>query len=738
MSWRERLLAAAFALPILSATVGSQASAPPLVNGLKLDSNAFRDSISIPFWRALAETPCNNVVWKPDYGSSEAFAASLQPLRERLAAAIGAPLPPQPNILNREILFANDRYSIERVVVATRLTGTTSFGFLARPLAMQKSSPVVVLLHGSGMHPQEAFNWRYSSEYRPTERLQNTAFVGAAIELVEAGYAVYIPWLADDALTSYWELRWSAIQRYGATLRPRLNGLGPYHLLVNEVLAGVDFLSTMPNLDFEKLAIIGWGEGAELATLTAAVDNRIKAVVQLSAPLDRKALRASVDGVIRDAQYTHLDCALGDLEMAALIAPRPMLYAYSTKDESVSRFGQFISLSVVAAMRDLYSRIGAQKNLSLHADTSWSRRDIRRVHFWLDSALRFGSRQVPETLVSPTGQTEKRYQSEWIDSTNSQREQYAASLGTCIPSAPRPDFTSVSTFETSVEAFRLTVANKLRLDPAPVKTSFVLLQRIELMKRPGYSLEFVQIRSNRTGIPIRGLLAIPDYRSNGGSPAIVSADGNTVVGTPFGLFGKESRPYLNAYADAQASTGKVVFVPNYPLEFLEIAAMDANARTGGRKTSYSYMIPFMEAAIDFVLSLPEVDSTRVGIWGISYAGTLALYTGAMDTRISSVVYSNPVVTTDILFGHRDSAGLAAWYPEICSTIDAVQAYLIAPRRFVRENGLRDANGYERGPLESIARVRNVYESLGLSSQFEFVQHNGGHETRPQDIRPFLP
>jgi len=707
------------------------------VNGFALDSKELRDSIAAPFWQALAQTRCNRTSWKIDPTSPAGFRTSLLPLSERVFETVGAQLPPQQLVLSTTTVFRGDRYSIERVVVGTRLPGISSFGFLARPLAMRGKSPIVVLLHGSGMHPQEAFNWHFSSEYRPNERSNHSAFIGAAVELVEAGYAVYVPWMADDEVSAYWPLfEWSLLQRHGATLRPRLNGLGPYHLLVNEVLGGIDYLATLPDMDPGKLAVIGWGEGAQVAQMTAAVDKRVKAVGQLAAPLDRQALRQSVDGVLGEAQFTHVDCALGDLEMAALIAPRPLLYAYSTKDESVSRFARFISLSVVSGIRELYASLGRPDNFSLHADTAWSRASIRLVHHWLDSALGFRSRDVPNTLVSPVLPTERTYQSEWIDSTNSQREVYAASLGTCIPSFPRPSFASLAAFQTSVESFRLSVAKKLKIDPAPSRPSFTVLQRVPVWKQPGYSLEFVRIRSNRTQIPITGLLAIPVSSSSARMPAIVSADGNTFVGTPFGLPTKERRPYLNAYGDVQATAGTVVFVPNYPLEFLEIAATDAAARTAAQKTSYSYMVPFLSAAVDFVSSLPQVDSTHVGIWGISYAGTLALYTGALDTRISAVVFSDPVVTADVLFGQRDSAGLAAWWPEICSTIDAVQAYLIAPRRLVREHGLRDANGYERTPLESIARIRRVYESLDLSSQFEFVEHTGGHETRPNDIRPF--
>ena len=57
--------------------------------------------------------------------------------------------------------------------------------------------------------------------------------------------------------------------------------------------------------------------------------------------------------------------------------------------------------------------------------------------------------------------------------------------------------------------------------------------------------------------------------------------------------------------------------------------------------------------------------------------------------------------------------------------------------FVRENGLRDANGYESAPLESVRAIQQTYESLKVGERFEFVRHTGGHETRPGEVRRAL-
>jgi len=48
-------------------------------------------------------------------------------------------------------------------------------------------------------------------------------------------------------------------------------------------------------------------------------------------------------------------------------------------------------------------------------------------------------------------------------------------------------------------------------------------------------------------------------------------------------------------------------------------------------------------AITFVSSLPEIDSARIGIWGISYSGGHVLIVGATDPRVKSVVSNVPVI-----------------------------------------------------------------------------------------------
>jgi fermentation-respiration switch protein FrsA (DUF1100 family) len=48
-------------------------------------------------------------------------------------------------------------------------------------------------------------------------------------------------------------------------------------------------------------------------------------------------------------------------------------------------------------------------------------------------------------------------------------------------------------------------------------------------------------------------------------------------------------------------------------------------------------------AITFAESLPEIDESRIGVWGISYSGGHVLIVGATDPRVKSVVANVPVI-----------------------------------------------------------------------------------------------
>lgn len=48
-------------------------------------------------------------------------------------------------------------------------------------------------------------------------------------------------------------------------------------------------------------------------------------------------------------------------------------------------------------------------------------------------------------------------------------------------------------------------------------------------------------------------------------------------------------------------------------------------------------------AITYFSRHPDVDETRIGLWGVSYAGGIAMQTAAFDRRVKAVVLQSPIV-----------------------------------------------------------------------------------------------
>ncbi|CAN5415031.1 hypothetical protein BH09GEM1_BH09GEM1_35710 [soil metagenome] len=705
------------------------------IRGAKLDSKEMVDSLSLPYWRAIAATPCPAVSWKPSYANDAAFQASRAPLLSRLRRASGQLLPPtHGEVFARRTVFENSRYKIQRMWIASRLTNVSITGFLATPLGVSASAPVL-LLHGSGMVPAEAFGWSLRDQYGASTRFENTVFTNAAVELVEAGYTVFVPWFGDEIDNDSWPyVQWRTLGRNSSILGAKTNGLNAYYLLLNEVAAVIDFLALQPAVNIAKLSAVGWAEGAQIASLAAAEDARIQAVVRLAAPLDRRAFRRTVDGVFAEASFTHMDCALGDAEMAALVAPRPLLFAYSTRDQSVARSSAFIAPGVAQQIKSMYEALRRPRSFAVFSDSSWTGQDARRVRTWLDGAVGFAPRSLADSLVSPRTPVGEPYRSQYMTATESGRRQYIASLGPCIPPAIVPSLASVDAFSSSVEPLRTLLATRLHAARVTGAVGFRVVRRVAVLLRGKYTLEYVELQSGRSSIPVTGFLATPITGSpDARLPAVISADANYGLAGPFGLLGGEKKEYLNAYADYLASHGTVVFAPWMPAQFTEVAPNALRARNPSGATSFTFTMALFAASVDFVASLPAVDPERIGTWGISYAGFNALYLAALDKRISAILYSNPVTTAEVLFSNDDASVLAPFFGEICSMIDPTLEYLIAPRRLIRENGLHDDNGYERSPLESVVRIREVYDQLGIPGQFDFYRHSGGHLTLPRTI-----
>ncbi|TCK21905.1 alpha/beta hydrolase [Pseudonocardia endophytica] len=111
------------------------------------------------------------------------------------------------------------------------------------------------------------------------------------------------------------------------------------------------------------------------------------------------------------------------------------------------------------------------------------------------------------------------------------------------------------------------------------------------------------------------------------APVIVMAHGFSAV--------KEM--YLDKYGEAFSAAGLNVLV----FDNRNFGASDGEPR---QEIDPIQQVRDYRHAITYAQSLPEVDRTKVGVWGSSYSGGHVLVVGAIDKRVGAVVSQVPLVS----------------------------------------------------------------------------------------------
>jgi dienelactone hydrolase len=131
--------------------------------------------------------------------------------------------------------------------------------------------------------------------------------------------------------------------------------------------------------------------------------------------------------------------------------------------------------------------------------------------------------------------------------------------------------------------------------------------------------------------------------------------------------------------------------------------------------------------IDCLAILPEIDSTRIGMAGLSYGGMFTLYLAALDPRVKSALVSC-FFNDRFRYNWEDMV----WSGAANHYLDPEVAAMVCPRPLWIENGLRD-DVFEIGRVADLAdEVAARYDALGLGDRFHYAEWNMGHEFHSGD------
>jgi cephalosporin-C deacetylase-like acetyl esterase len=139
--------------------------------------------------------------------------------------------------------------------------------------------------------------------------------------------------------------------------------------------------------------------------------------------------------------------------------------------------------------------------------------------------------------------------------------------------------------------------------------------------------------------------------------------------------------------------------------------------------------------LDYLVSRPEVDATRLAVTGISGGGAATFWIAAADERVRCAVPVSGMsdlesyVTNKVINGHCDCMFLVNTYGWEWTTIAA----LVAPRPLLFCNSDNDRIFPMDGNRRIIARLRRLYKLYDKPDLVDDYVSEGGHDYRP-DLR----
>ena len=143
------------------------------------------------------------------------------------------------------------------------------------------------------------------------------------------------------------------------------------------------------------------------------------------------------------------------------------------------------------------------------------------------------------------------------------------------------------------------------------------------------------------GLCCSGWIYVPDGLAQGQkAPAIILAQG----------FAGEKEAILPDYAEQFVRAGFVALVFDY--------RYFGDSEGEPRHQLFPHeQVEDVRNAITWVSDQPEVDSERIGLWGISFGGGIVIYTATYDRRVKAVVAQVPLA---ISLGVRSKLDPERW------------------------------------------------------------------------------
>jgi dienelactone hydrolase len=242
-----------------------------------------------------------------------------------------------------------------------------------------------------------------------------------------------------------------------------------------------------------------------------------------------------------------------------------------------------------------------------------------------------------------------------------------------------------------------------------------------------------------------GILLLPkDLKAGEKRPVVVCQHG--LEGTPRHTIDVEKNPVYDHFARRLVEQGYIVYAPQNPYIGQNTFRQLQRKANPLKLSLFSFIIRQHQRTLDWLVTLPYVDHTRIAFYGLSYGGKTAMRVPAVERRYCLSICSGDFnewvgknVSVDLDRSYMWSGEYEMYEFDLGNTFNyAEMAYLIAPRPFMVERGHDDGVGTDEMVSYEYARVRYLYANrLRIADRTEIEYQVGGHRVFSRGAFAFL-
>jgi dienelactone hydrolase len=312
-----------------------------------------------------------------DIKTAEDWNAKREGYREQLLEMLSLdPMPPRTSLeakVTGKSVKAGSGFSVENVVFQS-LPGLYVTGNLYIPDDASKPCPTVLYVCGHGAVKEDGISYGNKVHYQHHGGwFARHGYVCLTIDSLQLGEIEGI----HHGTYRYGRWWWNA------------RGYSPAGVEAWNCLRALDYLETRSEVDKERFGVTGRSGGGAYSWWISAIDDRIKVAVPVAGITSLR--NHVVDGCVEghcDCMY-HVNTYRWDFpQIAALVAPRPLLISNTDKDGIFPLDGVY---AVHQKVRKIYDLLGAGDKLGLHI-TEGPHKDTQdlRIHAftWFERFLK--------------------------------------------------------------------------------------------------------------------------------------------------------------------------------------------------------------------------------------------------------------------------------------------------------------------------------------------------------------